>query len=303
MTAAALDEGRFRAMGTDVRVVVAGPAEPATAAVRGLFVLWEATLNRFLGASDVARATAGAGRFVDVSGLAARAVAAACAAARDTGGLYDPCLGRAMRAIGYDRSWRERGRWADGPRRAAVPGGAWRGVEADEPGRRVLLPAGTELDLGGIAKGMAVDAAVAMLVARGAGACLVSAGGDLAVAGRPPGRGGWEIDLPDAGGRRVSLREGALATSGTTRRRWTRAGEPVHHVVDPRTGAPSASGLRGVTVLAAACAHAEVAATAALVGGPREGRRLLERRGFAALMVHDDGRREAVGAWPGEGER
>ncbi|MCB0880886.1 MAG: FAD:protein FMN transferase [Thermoleophilia bacterium] len=298
MTAAALEEARFRSMGTDVRVVVAGDAGPAGAAVRGLFVHWEATLSRFLPASDVARTSVGAGGFVRVSALAVRVVAAACAAARETAGLYDPCLGRAMRAIGYDRSWRERGNWADGPRDAGSPGGAWRGVETDAGGRRIRLPAGAELDLGGIAKGMAVDEAVAMLTQRGVRACLVSAGGDLAVAGTPPGQDGWDLALPDAAGLHIRLHEGAVATSGTTRRAWTRGGARVHHVIDPRTGMPTASGLRGVSVIAAGCAHAEVAATAALVGGAREGRRFLERRGFAALLVHDDGHREPVGAWP-----
>src|SRR5439155_22588655 len=132
--------------------------------------------------------------------------------------------------------------------------------------------AGVGLDLGGIAKGMAVDAALARLRALGVDAALVNAGGDLAVHGRLPGGTAWPVVVQ---GRRapqtVLLERGALATSGIARRRWQQGQQSRHHLLDPRTGLPAQSGLLSITVVAARCVQAEVAATAAFVLGPQEG--------------------------------
>jgi len=86
---------------------------------------------------------------------------------------------------------------------------------------------------------------------------LLNAGGDLAARGPAPD-GGWRIDLP--GGGSVALQSGAVATSGLGRRRWVRDGVALHHLINPRTGAPQASPWRVVTVAARDCAVAEVAA-------------------------------------------
>jgi thiamine biosynthesis lipoprotein len=85
-----------------------------------------------------------------------------------------------------------------------------------------------------------------------------------------------------------------VATSTSLRRRWTRAGEPVHHLVDPATGAPARSGLAAVTVVAATTAWAEVLAKAAFVAGPAEGAARLRDAGVTGLLVHDDGRTEQL---------
>lgn len=290
------DRPAMRAMGTDLHVVAPGHER----AVRGLFVQWEATLSRFLPLSDVSRANQAAGTAVEVSPLTVTVVETALAAARATGGLYDPCLGAHMEEIGYATSWSARRRWDD----VVVPGvapaaGRWREVRLDRAGRRLTVPRGARLDLGGIAKGMAVDAAAAMLRARGVPRGLISAGGDLAVWGTPPGEPGWPVDLPDTAGA-VCLVHGALATSGTLRRRWNAGGEAVHHVIDPRTGRPSTGDAVAVTVLAERLVHAEVAATAALVLGTRRGIAFLAQRGLEARFIDGDGVVTTTGGWPGE---
>ena len=110
---------------------------------------------------------------------------------------------------------------------------------------------------------------------------------------------GWPVGIGSgAGAPVVVLREGALATSGTSRRRWRHAGEVRHHLLDPASGLPASAGLREVSVAAGSCTAAEVAATACAVGGPAAARRLLTRHGLAGLLTVGDGARLPVGAWP-----
>ncbi|HET7558896.1 MAG TPA: FAD:protein FMN transferase, partial [Limnochordia bacterium] len=182
-------------------------------------------------------------------------------------------------------------------------GGDWRGVRLDRTRRTVMLPPGAALDFGGIAKGMAVDAALATLRAQGVRAALVDAGGDLAVLGTPPGEAGWPIAVAAEAERSpwmVTLQRGALATSGVGRRRWQKDGVWRHHLIDPRTGLSAAGGLRAASVAAGSCRQAEVAAKTALILGPEAGARFLAAHRLAGLLVDDEGRRLSVGAWPAE---
>ena len=150
----------------------------------------------------------------------------------------------------------------------------------------IRLPRGCALDLGGIAKGMAVDAAVAELAERGVAAAVVEAGGDIAVTGLPPGAGAWPVVVEVRRGvREVAIASGALATSGISRRRWLRGGVEQHHLLDPRDGAPARNDLWSVTAAAATCAQAEVAAKVAFVLGREAGTRFLLRVGIPALLV------------------
>jgi thiamine biosynthesis lipoprotein len=287
-------------MGTEL-VVLAPESAPATGPrVRALFAEWEQRFSRFRPESELSRVNAAAGRTVAVSAPFAEVASVALAAARATGGLFDPTLLEQLLALGYDRTFRELP--ADRPARlaalASAPGGAWREIELDLEARTIRLPAGVGLDFGGLVKGMAVDAALAVLAADDAGPSAVDAGGDLAVLGTPPGGDAWPIALVEADGAPiVGLVSGALATSTVTRRRWRVDGEERHHLVDPRTGRPAESGLRAATVAASTCQAAEVACKAALLLGAEEGRAFLERHGLSGLLVTDDGHPLPVGGW------
>lgn len=290
-------------MGTEVLVLV--PAEQAGWAVRlveGLFAEREQALSRFRPDSELSRLNGRAGAPVEVSPTMLEAVDAALGAARDTAGLFDPTLLHDLVHAGYDRPFEllprtleTAERTGGGPR----GGGAWRNVVVDHGRATVTLPPGCALDLGGVAKGMAVDAAVELLEAHAIGDALVSAGGDLRVLGLPPDATAWPVavgDGPDAPV--VPLVRGALATSGSARRRWVRDGVGRHHLIDPRTGEPARTGLRRVTVAASSCRAADVAATAAFVAGPLLARGLLERHRLAGLLVTELGREIRVGRWP-----
>jgi thiamine biosynthesis lipoprotein len=124
------------------------------------------------------------------------------------------------------------------------------------------------------------------------------------VAGPPPA-GGWAVGVADghrcaAPAATVLLREGGLATSSVTQRRWRRGGKTMHHILDPRTGAPVTPVWRTVSVAAASCVEANIATTAAIVWGAAA-RRRLEAGGFHARLVSVDGRVTTVGGWPAVG--
>jgi thiamine biosynthesis lipoprotein len=266
------------------------------------------TYSRFRADSELMRLTAGAGAWQPVSELLGDAIAAALRAAELTEGAVDPTVGRAMRAIGYDADF-DRIRTPGAAievRLEAVPG--WRAVELAADRRSVRIRAGVELDLGSVGKGLAADlAARAALEAMGAEASaagvLVSLGGDLAALGAPP-PGGWRILLaedsetsPDGEGEVVAIPGGAVATSSTTVRRWSRGDVTFHHLVDPRTGGPVDSPWRTATVAAGTCVDANTAATAAIVLGERA-ESWLHDVDLPARLVATDGSIVTVGRWP-----
>lgn len=286
----------FPAMGTRVEVMVPAQDVAATHLARTLFEEWERRLSRFRPDSELCGVNTRGGGVV--SPLLAEVLRSALLAAHETDGLFDPGLERQLVVAGYDRPFTEMDPSAAPRPGTPWPGGAWRRVVLTDR-RFARLPEGMHLDLGGIAKGMAVDAAATLLRREGVPGGMVNAGGDLVVWGLPPRRRSWTVaidgatDLPP-----VPLRWGALATSSTRRRRWGPDGTACHHTIDPRTGAPAHTDLTQVSVVARTCRDAEVAATACLVLGADGATRFLGHRGLLGLLLTRDGDVTPVGAWP-----
>lgn len=267
----------FVSMGCDV--VVGGATAAEKLAIERLFADRERIFSRFRPESELNRVNRASGSVVRLSAPFAEMVELALHAARQTDGLVDPTLGAAIEAAGYDRDFSE----STPSAAAAAPGarGRWCYLRL----RETLLhrPRGVLLDLNGVVKGKTVDDALALIDGDG----FVSAGGDLAA------RGAVDVALPDGGAVRVL--QGGLATSSTAKRRWLRAGEWQHHLVDPRTGRPCEVPWHVVTVSAATCLQADVAAKAALLLGD-EGPRYLERNGLAGRFIPSAGDAVSV-AW------
>jgi thiamine biosynthesis lipoprotein len=189
--------------------------------------------------------------------------------ARRSGGLFDPTVLLKLEAAGYDRSFENLGR--DEARRKACSGpGAcsWRDVELDPDARTVTLAPETAIDLGGMAKGWAVDRMAAIIGSPG----LVNAGGDLMAAGRPHDAEAWMVGVedpfhPERDLAVLAVRDRGVATSTTLRRRWFNGERWAHHLIDPRTGAPSTSDAVQVTVLAESALLADYHAKVALLHG------------------------------------
>lgn len=158
----------------------------------------------------------------------------------------------------------------------------WAKVRWQRP--ELVLPAGMELDLGGLGKEYAVDRAAAEVGALAREPFLVNFGGDLFAPGpRADGRP-WSVGVDDpartgrAATHCVQLERGGLATSGDARRFVMWNGRRLGHILDPRTGWPVRDAPRSVTVLAATCLEAGTLATLAILAGP-EARRFLEDEG------------------------
>ncbi|MFN8025095.1 MAG: FAD:protein FMN transferase [Acidimicrobiia bacterium] len=289
---------QFRAMGTDVEILVLdGPddlGDRAAAAVERLEAKW----SRFRPTSELCRLNASGGAPVIVSKETLAVLERALDAQQATGGLYDPTILPDLEAAGYDRSFDEMESSPPGsPRPAsradARPDGR-PAVGIDRVIGAVRVPPGVALDLGGIGKGYTADLVAPELLAAGARGVLVNMGGDLRAVGDPPGQGAWVVEIEDPLGTgrtgMVTLGTGAIATSTRLRRMWTAAdGRAQHHLIDPRTGEPAHSGLASVTVIAGEAWRAEVLAKAAFVAGAEEGAALVERTGATGLFVTDDG--------------
>jgi thiamine biosynthesis lipoprotein len=270
---------RFRAMGSDAHVVVVGAPNGMLEYAHARIAELEQRWSRFIDSSEVCALRRGAGDWVAVSDDTVRLVELAVEGWRMSGGGFDPLVLDAVERAGYGRSFDEieaagatapadSADSADQVRPMALPPLA---TAIEIATGVVRLPPGCAFDPGGIGKGLAADKVVADLISAGAAGACVNLGGDLRVAGRAPGGGDWTIAIEDPWSREaildIGMRDGAVATSSTQRRRWTLDGVPRHHLIDPATGEPSTSDLVAVTVIAGAGWTAEVLAKAALLRG------------------------------------
>jgi thiamine biosynthesis lipoprotein ApbE len=301
----------WEALGTSVVLRVIDPAalDVTRVAVEHELAAIDRACSRFRADSELSGVNARAGRSTQVSPLLIEALEVALRAAALTDGDVDPTVGRALELAGYDRDWRlldpPSGQPEVGTTMTLRVRRGWRTVVLDRAACSVRMPAGVKLDLGASAKAWAADRAAA--AAHRAGDCgvLVSLGGDIATSGPAPA-GSWRIRVTDdhrsdcsAPGQTVSIRAGGLATSSTTVRRWSHAGHTMHHIIDPRTGAPVRDTWRTVSVAAANCTDANIAATAAIVRA-QAGAEWLARQRLPARLVDWQGTVTAVGDWPCE---
>jgi thiamine biosynthesis lipoprotein len=143
-----------------------------------------------------------------------------------------------------------------------------------------LARSGMRLDVGGIGKGYAADEAVQVVQKLGIQAVLIDAGGDLTLAGVPPGREGWEVEISSGTSmdstRLVQLTEAGVATSGATYRYLEHEGVHYSHIVDPKTGIGLRYHVR-TTVIAPNGTYADALATAFSVAGSVRSKRILRR--------------------------
>jgi len=161
-----------------------------------------------------------------------------------------------------------------------------------EESSTIHLPAGIGLDLGGIGKGLAVDAAARLLAPLGN--FLVDAGGDLYAHGNAPECQGWIIGVqspwdPDADIAMLRTTRTAVATSSSVRRRWQVNGRWYHHIIDPRSGLPAEGRQVSVTVVAPRATEADVRAKVAFILGWPRGMRYLTKAGLPALFALEGG--------------
>lgn len=289
----------FRAMGTSITILLPEFEASNALLVRELFEEWEQALSRFLPESELSWLNEHPGEQVIVSKLLYSVLTASLAAAEATRGVYDPTMLDQLMQLGYDRSFDKLPGSLAASAYEGYPGGGWRNIRVNEMLRSVMLPAGIKLDFGGIAKGMAVDAALERLRHAGVSSALVNAGGDLATLGLPLFADHWAVALPIKDTCwTIPLHHGAIATSGIARRHWSQGQAARHHLLNPLTGLPADSGMWSVTTVAARCEQAEVGAKTAFVLGMEQGKAFLREQQLAGLLVDAEGHWDTVGSWP-----
>lgn len=198
-------------------------------------------------------------------------------------------------SVGYLYDYRERVKPTGSQIADTLPAVNWRHVIVD-PGAATVrfTEEGVRIDLGGIAKGYAVDRAIGILQSMGIVHASVTAGGDSRIIGDRFGRP-WVIGIrhPDDAGRvivRMPIVDAALSTSGDYERYFDEDGERYHHIIDPRTGR-SASEVRSVTIIGPDATTTDGLSTSVFVLGPERGIQLVERIGDVdAVIVRRDGR-------------
>ncbi|MGB9681754.1 MAG: FAD:protein FMN transferase [bacterium] len=157
-----------------------------------------------------------------------------------------------------------------------------------------LAKRGMCLDLGGIAKGYAVDCMYDFLKSRGVKRAIIDAGGTIKTIGPPLDKRGWKIGIRDPrDSKRVVgvlyLEPGlAVATSGDYERYFIKNGIRYHHILDPKTGYPVYK-CRSVTIVSRSATEADALSTAIFVLGPQEGLRLAERLNVGVVIVDKNG--------------
>ena len=242
----------------------------------------ERVCSRFDPRSELSRLTARPGTTMPLSAVLFQALRFAIALAEETRGAFDPTVGGLMASRGFNTDYRT---GKAPPREPWEPASVWyRDIELDDATQSATVLRPLTLDLGAVAKGLAVDLAARELQAY-PNIC-VEAGGDGYVRGGNGRDAEWAVGIRHP---RESLQifeavrvSGmAVCTSGDYERR-TATGQ--HHIVDPRTG-ESPHGVASVTVIAPTAMVADGLGTAAFVLGPREGRALLERHGVDGLIV------------------
>jgi thiamine biosynthesis lipoprotein len=279
----------FRSMGTDVELLLdVDDPESAAAAFADAeheFGRIEERFSRFRSDSELSQLNRSGTAPVSAEMLSL--LETALDGRQRKGGRFDPTVHDALAASGYDRSFEQIDAASHDPEPAGRPAACNGTVTIDRAAGTVALAAGVRIDLGGIAKGHAADR-VAGRLAR-TGPCLVNAGGDIAVAGHPPG-GVWNIGVPTGDGEiTLALVSGGLATSGRDRRSWSRAGEHRHHLIDPSTGRSSTSDLMRVTVVGRSAVDAEILAKHLFLMGSEAAARTAERDRLPTVLVTEDG--------------
>ncbi|MEJ2200823.1 MAG: FAD:protein FMN transferase [Desulfuromonadaceae bacterium] len=282
-------------MGTVVEITVLGDApEGLEGAVTEAFAALERVeqlMSAHFSNSDVARLNA-SGEAVEVSPETAAVLALGQRIAEASGGTFDMTLGRLIQLWGMETA------------EPHVPDPAEIAPTLMDIGPRALRIEGTriskrapdlQVDLGGIAKGYAVDQAIEALRRAGVTHASVNAGGDIRLLGDRQGRP-WRIGIQHPRHAQtilvtLELEQVAVVTSGDYERFFERDGIRYHHLFDPRSGFPARL-CQSVTVLAPSAAEADALATAAFVLGPEAGLSFIASWPHAeALLVAADGRR------------
>jgi len=212
--------------------------------------------------------------------------------AKNTEGAFDPTIGRLVQAYGFR------------PVRPRVPGeselasamehSGWEKLQVFPESRSIRFrDERLELDLGGIAKGYAIDVAARNFALPGVRSGLIDLGGTVYAFGVPEEGKEWQVgirdpELPDGSTGTLLLKNRAVATSAIYENSFTVDGVTYGHILDPRTGRPAETDIIAATVISDSAAEADALSTAFFVAGSQGSAAMLQRaRRIEAILLVD----------------
>jgi thiamine biosynthesis lipoprotein len=284
-------------MGTLIEIsLVGGDEEEAETAIDEAFGeihRIESLMSRWIIGSEISRINESAAeKPVKITGEVVKVIRRAGEISKASGGCFDISIGALLELWGFEGNG-NRLPGEDEVRRA-LQAVDYRAIHVDETAGTVEFKRkGMRIDLGGIAKGYAVDGAFELLTSRGYRNLIVNAGGDMRVGGKKI-HGPWVIGVQDPRDRSrilatLDASDISVATSGDYERYFEKDGIQYHHLLNPFTGFPARQ-CRSVTILAQNALSADALATAVFVMGPQEGLRFIEAmEGVEGLIVSADG--------------
>jgi thiamine biosynthesis lipoprotein len=300
-------------MGTYYRVRVAaeaGDREAIQGLVEERLDAVDRAMSTYRGDSEISRFNRlGAGESLLFSEETWAVLELAWRVREESGGTFDPTVGRLVDAWGFGAPGRDAAPTPVAADRLAEMRSAVGAIELLSEERRVLkLEDGAALDLSAIAKGWATDRVSEALSHAGFVNHLVEVGGEVRTAGHGPAGDTWRIaierppvratdsppsaptaapeDRTESGLQKIlPFFNGSLATSGDYRNYWERDGIRYSHTIDPRTGRPVEHSLASASVFHTSCALADAYATALIVLGPEDGLKWADQNDIAALLL------------------
>lgn len=285
------------ALGTIIEIQVRGlPQGEADVAINAAFAELrrvDTLFSTYKTESPVWRLNHGRDTLVDIPAEVYALLLRCDSITRSSGGAFDVAVEPLVHAWGFDGDTPAMPSEED--LSAALARSGWRHVSLSEENRIRKSP-DAAVNFGAIAKGYAVDRAVAVLRARGAGEALVNAGGEIRATG-----GSWQVGIqhprsPSELIAVVDLYGRAIATSGDYEQYFEREGKRYHHIFDPATGRP-ATRCQSVSIIADDDMTADALATAVFVMGTERGMEFLKQYPDIEALIVDD--RGALHSTPG----
>jgi thiamine biosynthesis lipoprotein len=212
---------------------------------------------------------------------------------RETGGAFDITVGPLMRAWGF---FNDSGRVPEAKELASVVARVGsKHVNLNERARTIRFDReGVELDLGGIAKGYAVDKAAGILRESGVTSALITSGSSsICAIGAPPKQTAWRIEVSDPTDRSqhlttIDLKDESISTSGCHEKTFKVGGKTYCHIMDPRTGHPI-EGMLGATIITPLGVEAEALSKATMLNGIAWTKQLAKRRADVRAILYYSG--------------
>jgi thiamine biosynthesis lipoprotein len=259
-------------------------AEERIASAFAAFATVEHHCNRFDTGSELRQLCAKAGQPVAVSSLLLAAVNFAREVAAATDGSFDPTVGSALEAGGFNRDYKT-GKMTHAGVDSDIAA-TYRDIHINEIDGTITLGRPMLLDLGAVAKGLAVDLARQVLTE--CSGFAIDAGGDIFAGGLNERGEPWRIGVrhplrPTENIVTLSVTDAAVCTSGTYERR-SDTDPNAHHLFDPHTG-KARPGLLSSMVVAPFAMLADAYSTAAFILGPSRGIKLLEETGLDGVLI------------------